>query len=131
MAEQSRGGLRSSLTAEQRDRLEKRLVEERERAAERAGRHDDDIAASDQDGDITTYPLHLADEGTDTMEQETDLLMRSRDGDHMALIDSALRKIYKQPESYGICENCGRAIPYQRLEMVPWARFCLECVQNA
>ena len=131
MADKSQSGLQSSLTDEQRDTLEKRLVEERQRVAERAGRHDEDIASSDEDGDITLYPLHLADEGTDTMEQEKDLLMRSRDGDHMALIDNALRKIYKEPETYGICENCGREIPYERLEMVPWARFCLECVQNA
>ena len=120
--------LRSSLTDEQRSTLEKRLVEERQRVAERAGRHDDEIASSDQDGDLTTYPLHLADEGTDTMEQEQDLLMRSRDGQHMALIDNALRKIYKESDRYGICENCGRDIPLERLEMVPWARFCLECV---
>lgn len=120
--------LRSSLTDEQRSTLEKRLVEERQRVAERAGRHDDEIANSDQDGDLTTYPLHLADEGTDTMEQEQDLLMRSRDGQHMALIDNALRKIYKESDRYGICENCGRDIPHERLEMVPWARFCLDCV---
>ncbi len=120
--------LRSSLTDEQRSTLEKRLVEERQRVAERAGRHDDEIANSDQDGDLTTYPLHLADEGTDTMEQEQDLLMRSRDGQHMALIDNALRKIYKESDRYGICENCGRDIPLERLEMVPWARFCLDCV---
>jgi len=120
--------LRSSLTDEQRSTLEKRLVEERQRVAERAGRHDDEIASSDQDGDLTTYPLHLADEGTDTMEQEQDLLMRSRDGQHMALIDNALRKVYKESDRYGICENCGRDIPYERLEMVPWTRFCLECV---
>ena len=131
MADESQGAVQSSLAAEQRETLEKRLVEERQRVADRAGRHDEDIASSDEDGDITLYPLHLADEGTDTMEQEKDLLMRSRDGDHMALIDNALRKIYKEPERYGICENCGREIPYERLEMVPWARFCLECVQNA
>ncbi len=118
------------MTDEQRSTLEARLVEERDRVIARAGRHEEDIARSDDDGDLTTYPLHLADEGTDTMEQETDLLLRSRDGDHLGLIDEALRKLYKQPEQYGLCENCGKAIPYDRLELVPWARFCIDCVQQ-
>ncbi len=116
------------MTDEQRSTLERRLVEERERVVQRAGRHEEAIAGSDDDGDLTLYPLHLADEGTDTMEQEKDLLLRSRDGSHMALIDNALRKIYKEPERYGVCENCGTEIPYDRLEMVPWTRFCMDCV---
>ena len=131
MAEESQSAVRSSLTDEQRNTLEKKLVEERQRVAERAGRLDDDIAQADEDGDITLYPVHLADEGTDTMEQETDLLMRSRDGQHMALIDNALRKIYKEPERYGICENCGREIPYERLGLCPWDRFCRDCVTGS
>lgn len=118
------------MTDEQRNLLERRLVQERDRVIQRAGRHEESIANSDNDGDLTTYPLHLADEGTDTMEQEKDLLLRSREGQHLDLIDSALRKIYKQPEAYGICENCGGPIPYERLELVPWARFCLNCVQQ-
>lgn len=118
------------MTDEQRNLLERRLVQERDRVLQRAGRHEESIANSDNDGDLTTYPLHLADEGTDTMDQEKDLLLRSREGQHLDLIDTALRKIYKKPESYGICENCGRPIPYERLELVPWARFCLSCVQQ-
>ncbi len=111
------------MTDEQRHTLEQRLLAERDRVRDRAGRHDEDIAGASSDGDLTLYPLHLADEGTDTMEQEKDLLLRSRDGEHLELIDAALRKIVKQPDSYGRCENCGREIPYDRLEMVPWARF--------
>ena len=118
------------MTDEQRSTLERRLLEERDRVLERAGRHDEDIAAASADGDLTTYPLHLADEGTDTMEQEKDLLLRSRDGEHLELIDQALRKIVKEPDRYGRCENCDREIPYERLELVPWARFCLDCVQR-
>ena len=28
---------------------------------------------------------------------------------------------------YGVCENCGRSIPRERLEILPHARFCVPC----
>jgi DnaK suppressor protein len=29
--------------------------------------------------------------------------------------------------SYGLCESCGRPVPFERLETVPSARFCVSC----
>ncbi|MEV4540721.1 transcriptional regulator, TraR/DksA family [Micromonospora echinaurantiaca] len=29
--------------------------------------------------------------------------------------------------SYGLCERCGGEIPVARLEILPWARFCVPC----
>jgi RNA polymerase-binding transcription factor DksA len=29
--------------------------------------------------------------------------------------------------SYGSCEHCGEAIPFERLEAIPQARFCFVC----
>lgn len=43
-------------------------------------------------------------------------------------IDSALEKIKKG--RYGICENCGKEIPIERLKVSPEARFCLDCRQK-
>jgi len=40
-------------------------------------------------------------------------------------IDKALEKI--KNKTYGICENCGKQIPLQRLKAYPQAIFCLEC----
>jgi DnaK suppressor protein len=45
-------------------------------------------------------------------------------------IDEALAGI--AAGSYGVCESCGTAIPVERLEAVPHARFCVACAsQNA
>lgn len=118
------------MTDTRRAELEQRLLKERDRVLQRLERHDESIATSDEDGDLTTYPLHLADEGTDTMEQEKDLMLRSKEGDHLQLIDSALRKLYREPERFGICENCGEPIPDERLDLVPWTRYCLKCVES-
>ena len=43
----------------------------------------------------------------------------------LALIEHALRKF--QQETYGLCENCGRQISFARLEVLPYARYCVRC----
>jgi DnaK suppressor protein len=40
-------------------------------------------------------------------------------------IDLALEKIKKG--TYGICENCKKEIPIERLRVSPEARICLDC----
>lgn len=37
----------------------------------------------------------------------------------------ALEKI--EQSSYGLCQECGRAIRKGRLELMPWALLCIEC----
>lgn len=108
----------------QREHLEQRLLHERERAVKALRQLDND---EDSDGSLTTYPFHLADEGTDTMEQEQEFLLRSVEGRLMIDIDEALRTLYKEPERFGKCLNCGREIAIERLDLVPWTRMCLEC----
>jgi DnaK suppressor protein len=43
-------------------------------------------------------------------------------------ITGALRRI--ADGTYGACENCGRGIPAERLEVLPHARFCVPCQEN-
>lgn len=58
--------------------------------------------------------------GHDTLEaQIKDLQRKVRD------IDIALTKIGKG--RYGYCEKCGMQILTARLELIPEARFCVEC----
>lgn len=43
-------------------------------------------------------------------------------------INSALEKIKKG--NYGLCENCGKKIPIERLNVSPESKFCLKCENN-
>ncbi|MDG4797476.1 TraR/DksA family transcriptional regulator [Micromonospora sp. WMMD1082] len=43
-------------------------------------------------------------------------------------ITGALRRL--AAGSYGSCERCGTAIPPERLEILPHARFCVPCQQK-
>ncbi|HET9439082.1 MAG TPA: TraR/DksA family transcriptional regulator [Longimicrobiales bacterium] len=108
----------------QRAHLEQRLLQERERAVKALRQMESEDKA---DGDLTTYPFHLADEGTDTIEQEQDFLLRSVEGRRLYEIDDALRTLYKEPERYGKCQSCAQEIALERLDLVPWARLCLDC----
>lgn len=112
------------MTEEDRRHLEQRLLHERERVLRALDRLDE---VSEDDGELTMYRQHPADEGTDTMEQEKRLALLGQDGARLTQIDHALRLIYKEPEKYGRCERCGTEIDLPRLELVPWARHCLPC----
>jgi DnaK suppressor protein len=115
------------LTTEQRTYLERRLKEERALALQTLNRAIDDHAGSteqDRAGDLTKMPSHLADLGTDTIDEELDASNATRTSNELAEIDAALERLYKSPEQFGRCEDTGRDIPFERLDLIPWARTC-------
>lgn len=115
------------LTKKKRDHLEKRLLEERKRAQRLLGGSIADHARDDEQdrtGDLTSMPLHPADLGTDTMQEELDASNLTRISRELGEIDAALERLYKTPEKFGICEDTGKDIPFERLDIIPWARTC-------
>lgn len=52
-------------------------------------------------------------------------LLSERDRIKLGQIDDAIEKI--EDETYGICEECGCEIPKKRLNVLPFARCCIEC----
>lgn len=117
------------MTDEQRTHLEQRLLQERERALRALAQFEEvaKIAQRAEDGDLSIYPLHIADEGTDTMEREKEFLLASKEGRRLFWIDSALRRIYREPEIFGRCLQCDDEISFERLDIVPWAQLCVTC----
>ena len=112
--------------------FEKRLLEERRRVLKELGHHDELFNPSQQaaDGDLSAYSFHMADQGTDAMEREKAFLFASQEGRFLWHIDQALRRLYKSPETYGKCHNCGQDIAFERLDALPHARYCIECKQR-
>lgn len=45
-------------------------------------------------------------------------------------IAHALDRLARDPELFGLCEECEEPIPPARLEAVPWARRCAPCQQR-
>lgn len=112
--------------------FEKRLLEERRRVLKELGHHDELFNKSEQasDGDLSAYSFHMADQGTDAMEREKAFLFASQEGRFLWHIDQALRRLYKSPETFGKCHNCGKDIAFERLDALPHARYCIDCKQR-
>lgn len=116
------------MTDKQREAYEQRLLEERQEALEAVGDFDDRARneLGDHDGELSNYPLHIADDGTDTMDQEKEFLLASQEGRRLYAIDEALRRLYKRPDEFGSCVECGREISEERLDLIPWTATCSE-----
>ena len=115
------------LTTTQRERLERRLKEERARVLRDLNRQLGDLSDGDEQGraaDLTKVPFHMADRGSDTMETELAASNVTRESRELADIEDALERLHRTPERFGICEDTGQRIPFERLDVIPWARTC-------
>ena len=112
--------------------FEKRLLEERKRVLKELGNYSETFGATPQsaDGDLSSYSFHMADQGTDAMEREKAFLFASQEGRFLWHIDEALRRLYRSPETFGKCHNCGQDIDFDRLDALPHARLCITCKQR-
>ena len=117
------------LTEKQQKHLERRLHEERERVVRDLNRLVGDLSdgtEQDRSSDLTKIPFHMADRGTDTIETEIAASNATRESRELEEIDAALERLVKAPERFGICEDTGEKIPFERLDVIPWARTCSE-----
>jgi len=80
---------------------------------------------TDAAGDLSTLPMHLADLGTDSHEQDISLGLMENETDELHEIQEAFERI--KDGSFGLCENCRKKIPKERLKAIPYARLCVSC----
>ncbi len=79
-------------------------------------------------GNPSHMPIHMADVGTDTFDQDFMLGMAETERRRLREIDAALRRI--EDRTYGVCEMSGKAIPKARLSAKPWARYTIESARE-
>jgi DnaK suppressor protein len=60
--------------------------------------------------------------------RDIESIITSIDTDVLKLIERALDKI--NSGTYGYCENCGVRIDKERLEEVPYVRYCIDCQER-
>ena len=132
MATNDRGTDQSAWSREQLLHFEQRLVDERKRALEQMGQFDDQLGTSitEASGELGSWRFHMADLGSENQEREQSFLFASREGQLLWHIDEALRRLYKSPETFGMCEACGKQIAYERLDAIPYVPRCVDCKQD-
>ncbi|HEY3307515.1 MAG TPA: TraR/DksA C4-type zinc finger protein [Desulfuromonadaceae bacterium] len=73
-------------------------------------------------------PQDLGEQGMiDTLE-DMGLTVANIRQDQLIQMEQAERKL--QEGSYGICENCGQEIDERRLELMPFANYCMPCQEQ-
>jgi RNA polymerase-binding protein DksA len=115
----------AELTRQQLDHFRELLMQRRERLVTDLNLMQDEalkVTAQDNSSDS------VADTGTDNYEQDFTLgLIESEEG-LAREVDEALLRI--EQNAFGVCGSCQTPIPLARLEILPFARMCVECQQK-
>jgi RNA polymerase-binding protein DksA len=104
--------------------LGSRLSREREQLKDEALRP----VGGEASGSFSDVPTHPADLGTHYFEEEVTLSLVENEEQMIAEINAALERI--EQGTFGRCETCGKEIAKKRLQALPYARHCIDCVKR-
>ncbi len=84
-------------------------------------------ANSQNGGNLSSMPTHMADIGTDNFEHEFTLGLIESEQSLLQEINRALQRI--ESGTYGVCLGTGQRIPLVRLHAKPWAKYTVKFAQ--
>lgn len=114
-----------AITAEQNRTYRKQLNAERVRILGNISSLHEELGTSlTDDTEENGLETHIGDLGTITFLRERDLTVDAVEEHLLGEIDAALGRL--KDGTYGLCKDCGKAIPADRLEALPWASHCVE-----
>jgi RNA polymerase-binding protein DksA len=108
------------------DRFRKRLDGERARLEEQIAEYEREIEEArmtESSSDRSPDPGN-AEASSMKLEYAKELSIEQNTLDLLSKVQHALRRI--DSGEYGICEVCGRAIPLERLEVLPYTTLCVD-----
>jgi RNA polymerase-binding transcription factor DksA len=103
--------------------LKKRIVGDLSELEEEAMRP----VGGESGGNLSDVPVHPADLGTENFEEEIALDHLENQDRILVEINDALARI--EAGTFGRCENCHRPISRERLNALPYARYCIRCAR--
>ena len=83
----------------------------------------------DVTGEISTVGQHPADVADFTYQREMQETTHQLIDRETAQVQAAMRA--REQGTYGTCQECGRAIPPERLEARPEATLCVDCQRRS
>lgn len=104
-----------------------KLLEEREQVVKSLkNRGERESETREQlNSELSSYDNHPGDTGTETYMIEQEKGFKKQLEDTIEKIDESLEDI--KSGRYGYCDNCDKEISEGRLELIPYAKSCLEC----
>jgi DnaK suppressor protein len=101
-------------------RLRSRLEQQRQEILDL---YKQDLRAGQESADDGTEDI--VDRANNSYNRELMFSISDSERQMLFQVEDALRRM--DEGVYGRCSNCGRSISLQRLEAVPWARYCIDC----
>ncbi|MBI2942076.1 MAG: TraR/DksA C4-type zinc finger protein [Chloroflexi bacterium] len=111
------------------DTFRRRLDDERERLQGEIATMAAYLPEYDGSPNDSHYGNHVADEASDTFEEEKALALHAHLRGMLEEVEAALVRIHRG--TFGRCEHCHQPIASERLEAISWARFCIDCQAQA
>jgi RNA polymerase-binding protein DksA len=109
------------------ERFRSRLLEERKRVVDAIENIHNENPGSlgEETEELTFQDNHLGDVATATFDREMASTLEENSNHVLGAIDGALQRI--DSGTFGVCEYCGKPIPEERLDALPWATLCIDC----
>jgi RNA polymerase-binding transcription factor DksA len=79
-------------------------------------------------GELTNSPMHLADKGTEEFLHGINAVLLRNEEKIVEQARDALARIAEG--TFGVCEECGENIPGERLDAMPFVRYCVGCASK-
>jgi RNA polymerase-binding transcription factor DksA len=113
------------------DHFRELIEEERSRVLEQLRQVDAREEAGDSGvagSELSDYDQHPADEATETFLREQDQAIHVGLYNELRQVEAAASKLERG--TYGVCDRCGAEIPAERLEVMPFALYCVRCAAD-
>ena len=110
-----------ALTAPQRDELKQLLLTRRKELQRQMTQNLDNLAPSDSGDSVSQDD----DARLKNQTREVDSVLTTLDAQELSRIDRALEAM--EAGDYGLCDECGCNIPFERLKIEPMTQHCVGC----
>ena len=111
---------------ERTDKFRKILLEERNSILETIDLMDKNSGDRQEfSTELSLYDNHPADIGTEVFIAGHNANLRGNEEVLLSKVENALSKV--KSGEYGKCEECGKEIDEERLEIIPYASMCIKC----
>lgn len=112
------------------ERFRKRLESEKERLEEQIADYERDLEEArltESSSDRSPDPGN-AEASSMKLEYAKELSIEQNTLDLLSKANRALERV--EAGTYGICESCGKPIPVERLNVLPYSTLCVECASR-
>jgi DnaK suppressor protein len=113
------------------DRYRKRLEDERVRLEAQISDYEREIEEArmtESSSDRSPDPGN-AEASSMKLEYAKELSIEQNTIDLLGKVERALLRV--EAGEYGLCESCGKSIPIERLDILPYSTLCVDCAAKA